>query len=158
MNKALALVVLSAVSLPVSGHAHEVDVHVYGTFLPCLDDVSHLRLGVISNGRSREQVRKLVNLGIHNRFEVVVVSEEVGTAKPDPGIFDHACEAMGVPPGHAVYVGDQYDLDASAAVSAGLRGIWLNRSGAARPVCEVPSIRSLEDLVSSAGLESRPAM
>ena len=39
MNKALALVVLSAVSLPVSGHAHEVDVHVYGTFLPCLDDV-----------------------------------------------------------------------------------------------------------------------
>jgi putative hydrolase of the HAD superfamily len=121
--------------------------------LACLDALSRLSLGVISNGRSREQVRKLVNLGIHNRFEVVVVSEQVGVAKPDRRIFNHACEAMGVPPGRAVYVGDSYDLDASAAVSAGLRGIWLNRAGAVRPVCEVPSIRSLEGLVASAGLE-----
>lgn len=39
MNKALALVLLSAVSVPVSGRAQEVEVHVYGAFLPFLDNV-----------------------------------------------------------------------------------------------------------------------
>jgi hypothetical protein len=37
---------------------------------------------------------------------------------------------MGVSPSQAVYVGDRRDVDAEAARSAGMHGIWLDRSGA----------------------------
>ena len=114
--------------------------------LPCLDELRDLPLGVISNGRSDEQRRKLTVLGVSDRFRGVFISEEVGVAKPAPGIFERACESMGVVADRAVYVGDHYDLDACAARSAGLQGVWLNRRGTPRPGTGVPSISSLAGL------------
>jgi putative hydrolase of the HAD superfamily len=60
-------------------------------------------------------------------------SGEVGAAKPHARIFQAACERFGVEPGDAVYVGDRLDTDAIGAASAGLRGVWLDRNGAATP-------------------------
>ncbi|EST39230.1 hypothetical protein N566_03100 [Streptomycetaceae bacterium MP113-05] len=89
------------------------------------------RHGVLSNASVRNQHRKLTRLGIRDRFEVFLCSDELGCAKPDPAAFLAACDALRLPPGEVAYVGDRLDLDAEAAVAAGLAGIWLDRSGGA---------------------------
>ena len=57
---------------------------LYDDVVPCLDKLRHVPLGIISNGRTTEQHRKLSTLGVADRFKCVCVSEDVGIAKPDP--------------------------------------------------------------------------
>jgi putative hydrolase of the HAD superfamily len=46
-----------------------------------------------------------------------------------------------------MYVGDRLDVDAQGATAAALRGVWLNRRGAA-PAPGVETITSLAELPS----------
>jgi putative hydrolase of the HAD superfamily len=119
---------------------------------PCLNALSPVPLGVISNGESSQQRRKLADLRIEDRFGTVVISSQVGVHKPDPAIFRHAAESAGAPPGECVFVGDQLDSDARAASAAGFTGIWLNRSRLFAPGCDVESIESLNELPAVLGL------
>jgi FMN phosphatase YigB (HAD superfamily) len=68
-------------------------------------------------------------------------------AKPVRRVFELACGRLGVPTRAAVYVGDQLEADALAATAAGLRGIWLNRTGETVP-SGVETIDNLTDLPS----------
>ncbi len=101
--------------------------------LPALDALAAahpgLRLGIVTNGEGDPQRAKLAAIGLTERFPLFVASAEVGMRKPDPQIFRHACEQLGVDPADAAHVGDRLDLDAQGAVGAGLRGIWLDRAG-----------------------------
>jgi putative hydrolase of the HAD superfamily len=90
--------------------------------LPLLQGM--LRLGVITNGNADLEV-----IGLHHHFEYALASASFGRAKPDPAIFLSACEAMGVAPQDAVYVGDDLRLDVQGAQGAGLRAVWMNRDG-----------------------------
>lgn len=92
-----------------------------------LDALSRWPLGVISNGGSVHQREKLAGVGALDRFAAVVVSEDIGVAKPDPQIFTAACEAMGAPPSACLHVGDRLEVDAIGARDAGLRGVWVDR-------------------------------
>lgn len=112
----------------------------------CLDRLATMPLGVISNGRTTEQKRKLKALTIEDRFRWVWISEDVGFAKPAPDIFLRACDAAAVEPAEALYVGDQYELDASAARDAGLQSVWLNRRAVVVPGCKITTIESLDEL------------
>jgi putative hydrolase of the HAD superfamily len=57
--------------------------------------------------------------GLTSRFDVIVVSAEVGAAKPDPAPFVAALERLGVEPGRALHIGDR-DVDEQGAVAAGM--------------------------------------
>ncbi len=70
-------------------------------------------------------------VGLDTRMEHLIASGEVGVAKPDRRIFEHACSVFGVRPSDAAYVGDRLRTDAIGAARAGLTGIWLNRRGVA---------------------------
>jgi putative hydrolase of the HAD superfamily len=115
---------------------------------PCLDQLrgQGLSLGVITNNESVHQRRKLVTVGLDDAFDAVVISGEVGIAKPDRAIFTLACERLDVPPAHALHVGDLLDTDARAAQAAGLTGVWLDRLGLDDGTAEVPVIGSLDAL------------
>jgi putative hydrolase of the HAD superfamily len=126
--------------------SYETSWSLFSDVLPCLDSLAQHRLGVISNGQGVQQRRKLAQTGIVDRFECVVISEECGCAKPDPTIFLRACAEAGELPANSVYVGDRYDLDAQAARTAGLRGIWLDRKEGATAEHGSPIIRSLDRL------------
>jgi putative hydrolase of the HAD superfamily len=104
------------------------------------------KLGVVTNGEGEPQRAKLLAIGLEERFETVVASGEVGVAKPNREIFALACERLGVEPGQAAHVGDRLDLDAQGAAAAGLRGIWLDRRGAAGKAEGVARISSLREL------------
>jgi putative hydrolase of the HAD superfamily len=89
-----------------------------------------LRLGVVSNGdRAVEAI--LERLELRPLLDDVVVSAEVGVGKPDPAIFEHALERLGVPAGAALYAGDDAALDVAAAEAAGLSGVLVDRDGVA---------------------------
>jgi putative hydrolase of the HAD superfamily len=125
---------------------YEASWSLFSDTLPCLDGLSRHRLGVVSNGQTRQQRLKLERMGIAKRFECVVVSEECGCAKPAPEIFLRACSLLGAEPENAIYVGDLYDVGAVGARDAGLVGVWLDRAGMASVGHVPPLIRSLYDL------------
>ncbi|MGH3799842.1 MAG: HAD family hydrolase [Pseudonocardiaceae bacterium] len=99
--------------------------------LPCLKALRALglRLAAITNAAGDHQRAKLGALGLGSAFDAVLISGELGVAKPHQAIFRRACRALGVPPAQAVHVGDQLDTDAEGARNAGLHGVWLDRSG-----------------------------
>lgn len=108
-----------------------------------------LLVAVISNtedGRARES---LAAAGLAERFDVIVDSHLVGLSKPDPAIFRHALERLGVEPGEAVFVGDSYTHDALAAQAAGLRAVLLDPLDL-HPEAACPRIRRLGDLLPAA--------
>ncbi len=99
--------------------------------LPALDALAgSYRFGLLSNSNGPQQDRKLRVLGVRERFEVLLCSDELGFAKPAPEAFHAACAALGLPPEEVAHVGDQPETDAAAAHAAGLHGVWLDRSGA----------------------------
>ncbi len=83
-----------------------------------------VKIGSVSNGNADLQA-----IGLAHHFAVSVAAHQLGHAKPDAAIFHAACDALGVVPQDAVYVGDDVLLDVRGAQQAGLRAVWLNRTG-----------------------------
>ena len=77
------------------------------------------RLAVLSNFDDRLR-GILAALGLAQRLDAVYLPSDLGSAKPAAEAFHAALEAMEVPPGRAVFVGDDPDLDLAAARAAGL--------------------------------------
>ncbi|NHZ41858.1 MULTISPECIES: HAD family hydrolase [Massilia] len=84
-------------------------------------------LGSVTNGNA-----DLKAIGLSHHFKVSVAASQFGRAKPDAAIFLAACQQLGVDPADAVYVGDDVLLDVQGAQRAGLRAVWLNRTGSER--------------------------
>jgi putative hydrolase of the HAD superfamily len=84
-------------------------------------------VGSISNGNA-----DLQTIGLSHHFKVSVAAHQLGVAKPDAAIFLEACRLLGVAPEDVVYVGDDVLLDVQGAQRAGLRAVWMNRTGSTR--------------------------
>jgi putative hydrolase of the HAD superfamily len=112
---------------------------------PALDQLRAYRCGIISNGSSPQQRGKLRRTGIAARFDPVLVSEDVGAAKPRREIFLAACRRAGVPAERCIYVGDRLDHDALPSRAAGMRAFWLCRSARPAPA-GIETIAALTDL------------
>lgn len=125
------------------------------------------RLGIVSNGLGGEQREKIAPLGLDRYFTAVAISGELGVRKPEPAIFAHALEALGVPPGEAIHVGDDIGADIVGARAAGLAaGVWVNRDDGAlaedprrqskhgRPDFELADLSGLVSLIEGLSLGS----
>lgn len=106
---------------------YEAAWRAYEDVLPCLSALAGLRVAVLSNGGQKQQEHKLRRTGLLDHFEVVMTPDGLGVAKPLPEAYRRACARLGVEPGLVAYVGDRLEVDAQAATTAGLRGIWLHR-------------------------------
>jgi putative hydrolase of the HAD superfamily len=94
---------------------------------------ARLRVGVITNNTVSEQQEKLATFGFAPHVDVLVTSEEIGVAKPDPQIFRHALAKLECDPYEAVMIGDAWVQDILGATAAGIRALWLNRNGLPHP-------------------------
>jgi putative hydrolase of the HAD superfamily len=122
---------------------------IYEDVIPTLEALKArgLRLGVISNWD--ERLRPLLKrLKLADYFEAIIVSREVGSAKPARGIFEHAVRKLGLPPEAVLHVGDSLAMDVRGARHAGLRALLLHRAGG---VARTGRIRSLCELCGMAG-------
>ncbi len=120
---------------------------LFDDVLPTLDglEARGLRLGVITNADGALQRAKLEGVGIAERLPTVVASSDVGTPKPEPGIFAEAAALVGLPAERVLYVGDRLDTDARGARDAGMLGVWIDRAGLGEAE-DVPVIGSLVEL------------
>lgn len=109
------------------------------------------KLGIISNGDSQQQRRKLHSTGIDTFFSTVLISGDIGISKPESDIFLNACGQAGLRPNQCCYVGDNIHDDAIAAENAGLLGIWVNRNAekSRAHVLEVNSLSGVNSLIES---------
>jgi putative hydrolase of the HAD superfamily len=80
--------------------------------------------GVISNGASDLQRKKLRQLGLNFLEKNIFISSEINLEKPDPQIFHYV--AKHVKAESLIYCGDSFEFDIQPAVLAGWTGIWWN--------------------------------
>lgn len=83
-------------------------------------------------------------LGIAGFFGAYAISAVLGVRKPDPRIYRHASDALGLAPGQCLFVDDDPAL-VSAAIGLGYHGRAVCRDG--RPAPGVPSIASLTEVL-----------
>lgn len=83
------------------------------------------RLGVAAN-QVRQAQDALEKLGLLSYFDVVVISEEVGLAKPDIRFFEYVLNEAGCEPRDAVYIGDRVDNDIAPAKQVGMKTILVH--------------------------------
>lgn len=97
--------------------------NLYADTVPALEILSaHYRLGVITNGNSYPR-----HPGLYRFFAEVLLSTDVGLAKPDPAIHRLAAARVGQPAAELVMVGDSQVNDVDAAIAAGWRAVRLGR-------------------------------
>lgn len=72
-----------------------------------------MELFVLTNGAKETQASKMDYLGIDKwvSFEKRFISDEVGMAKPDKGVFDLVEAALGLVGDEILYIGDHYEND-----------------------------------------------
>jgi 5'-nucleotidase len=108
-----------------------------------------VNMGIITNGFTELQTIRLQKVGFGERFSPLVISEQVGLAKPDVGIFEHAFARMGHPARESILmVGDNPHSDIQGGLNAGIDTCWLNRHGENQPEGITPhyEVRSLNEL------------
>lgn len=84
---------------------------------------------IVSNGYVETQYIKIEKSGLKPYLKYMVFSEEVGTAKPNPRIMQHAieCNSVSLPdlqPLEVIMIGDNYSSDICGAKAAGIDAIW----------------------------------
>lgn len=85
---------------------------------------SGAQMGIVTNGQSDRQNRKIDVLGIREFFDVIVISEAEGLKKPHPEIFGRAVTRCKTSARETVFVGDHPVADIDGALDAGLAAIW----------------------------------
>ncbi|TDX17960.1 5'-nucleotidase [Buttiauxella sp. BIGb0552] len=112
-----------------------------------------VKIGIITNGFTALQQIRLERTGLRDYFDLLVISEQVGVAKPDRKIFDYTFEQMGQPPRDRVLmVGDTAESDILGGMNAGIATCWLNAHGRSlpegiMPTWEVTTLSELEQLL-----------
>ena len=97
--------------------------------LPCLRSLKGRPLGLITNGEKEQHRSKIQKMDLRPYFSTVIISGEVGCAKPERAIFELAAKKAGVAIEDCFYIGDRLNTDALGSQQAGMKGIWLDRKG-----------------------------
>lgn len=98
-------------------------------------------LALVTNGIAQVQNRRFAASPITPYFRAIVISEEVGIAKPDPRIFRPAIEKIGVGAAEVLFVGDSVTSDMAAARNAGMDFCWFNPKNLPVPEGFAPAYR-----------------
>ncbi len=121
-----------------------VDAEV-GAALPSL--AARYRLGVLSNYLLSAPIHGvLARDGVHGLCAKVIVSRDVGFAKPDPRCFDAIVDALALHRERTAYVGDDLHTDVEGARRAGLRPVWtwaMREPRPAEPGAALPGVHCL---------------
>jgi putative hydrolase of the HAD superfamily len=115
-----------------------------------------IRLAVVTDAPRREAWLRLVKLGLHHLFDVVVTFEDTGKLKPDSAPFMRALDLLAVEAGETLMVGDWVERDMVGAGKLGIRtafarygDIFSSRESGADH--EIDDIAELVDIVEHLG-------
>ena len=105
------------------------------------------RLGIITNGPSEGQRKKLEKSGLAGYFqkEHVIVSGDYPYHKPDHRLFEEAAQRLSVSVDECVFVGDIFTNDVYGAMKAGMKAVWI-WNGNRRCSLDIPLIHDIAEL------------
>lgn len=117
---------------------------IFDDVIPALDELATagFRLAVISNWDERLRLL-LRRLELDRWFEALVISSEVGFAKPSPVIFNEAAAKLALPPESILHVGDSAELDVSGARAAGFQSVRIERGRNSAAENDLPGLAAL---------------
>lgn len=111
-------------------------------------------LALVTNGDKREQRDKIERHGLAPYFDAIVIEGELGAGKPEPAVYHHALDALGVTAEGAWMAGDHLEFDVGAPQRLGLRGAWIDRAArglpsgsAVNPECVLAGVAALVEIV-----------
>lgn len=116
--------------------------------------VGKVKMGIITNGFHALQQKRLENTKTTDFFEMVVVSEIVGAAKPAPEIFEYAFERIeDLNKSSVLMVGDTLTSDILGGNQVGIDTCWFNpqqqpNDTTIQPTYEIQHIRQLVEIAS----------
>lgn len=111
------------------------------------------RLVLITNGLKEVQRPRFANARMETWFDAIVISDEIGVAKPDKRFFDHAFEEAGQPGiDESLVVGDSLQSDIQGGNNYGVDTAWFNphskeNLSGHRPKFEINNYRQLMNLI-----------
>jgi 2-haloacid dehalogenase len=92
------------------------------------------RFAIVTNGLQLVQRPRVEHSAIRDLISEIVISEEIGHAKPARGFFDVVFARLGYPTREEVLlVGDSWSSDIQGAVNYGIAACWFNPTGKPRP-------------------------
>lgn len=86
-------------------------------------------LSIVTNGLKEAQRPRLRKLDLMSYFDSVVVSDEIGTAKPAIEFFEYAYQSIPNPPpkSELLMIGDSLNSDIKGGNNFGITTCWLSR-------------------------------
>lgn len=151
---------LEAIQVPYSPRA------LSAAYLECLANCSELledagavlgalrrkyQIAILTNGLKEVQRGRLSRSAVRPHISHIIISEEVGAAKPAKEFFDQAFARLGHPSKREVLmIGDGWASDIQGAVKYGIDACWYNPGRKPRPAnCEITreiaALRELND-------------
>lgn len=112
-----------------------------------------VKMGIITNGFTELQQQRLQNTQTEKFFNIVVVSEQIGVAKPDRKVFDYAFSQMDdLDKTKILMVGDTLASDILGGYNSGIDTCWFNHANLEndtkiQPTYEIKDIRELVRIV-----------
>jgi putative hydrolase of the HAD superfamily len=126
-------------------------VSLHPDALPILHQIrSTPALGVALVSNASAPARALLDvLGLRPFFDASVLSYEVGSVKPEPGIYLAACRSLSVSASRCLFVGDGNCQELEGAMALGMIAVRIERPHVLEPYRKNPSLRwdySVRDL------------
>lgn len=112
-----------------------------------------VKMGIITNGFTELQQQRLQNTQTEKFFDIVVVSEQIGVAKPDRKVFDYAFSLMDdLDKTKILMVGDTLASDILGGYNSGIDTCWFNHTNMAndtkiQPTYEIKNMHELVGIV-----------
>jgi len=111
-----------------------------------LDEVAETAtLALVTNGIGEVQRARIERLDLDQYFDAIVISGEVGTAKPGSRIYDITYAALGEPDrATSLMIGDSLSSDIQGGIGYGIDTCWYDKT--AGPAPAVPVTHHIHEL------------
>jgi putative hydrolase of the HAD superfamily len=85
------------------------------------------KLAIVTNGLATVQKGRLKASPLKDYFDHLIISEEIGVAKPNPKIFEHTFKEIGhQDKNNVLIVGDSLSSDIQGGINFGIDTCWFN--------------------------------
>lgn len=124
-------------------NAHDVIKYLY---------YKNYKLYVVTNGLVKLQKPRIKNSRISKYISDIIVSEEVGSSKPNPQIFNVLLNRINLKSDEVIMVGDSLGKDIKGAKNANIEAIWynpdnkINETGI-NPYCQITNLIELKEIL-----------
>jgi len=112
-----------------------------------------IKMALVTNGLKEVQRPRITKAKLTHYFETIVVSDEIGVAKPNIAFYDYTFEQINWPDKNKVLkIGDSLNSDIQGGINYGLDTCWYNPHKKENktqfiPTYEIHDLNQIDDLV-----------